>query len=242
MITRSKGLGGFTLIELLLALSIFSLVVVSLYGVFWSGVRLSERADQNADQERQALWVFEWVAQDLANCQAFEFGGQEIDQKAFIGEATMMRFLMGSTQGLRWVRYQLTPADQGEIHRVIVRDKQQKNRLVTEQQGTSINESWDFIRESWGFAQGVNDRNGNTYAREVLASGLAAQGLQFVYGTQTDTQEISFWKDNQCPSSLQMELTFQGFKRVHTTGDSNVIYRQEIVIPSGIEKQEAFVL
>jgi type II secretion system protein J len=60
-----SGSRGFTLMETLLAVTLFSIVIVSSYGVFSMGIQIWKRSTGMAPVQRQSLFAFERMGEDI---------------------------------------------------------------------------------------------------------------------------------------------------------------------------------
>jgi len=82
-----RGVTGFTLIELLIAASIFSIIILSLYSVFQSGILIYKRVDSAFGLYQTARIVLNRVELDLKN--AFTYSSAN---SKFIGTSSNLDF------------------------------------------------------------------------------------------------------------------------------------------------------
>ena len=75
-INSRRSSRGFTLVELLIALTIFSIIAVSVYSVFRAGIKLWKGNNAAFDADRTARLFFDTAASDMRN--AFIYPGMDI--------------------------------------------------------------------------------------------------------------------------------------------------------------------
>jgi prepilin-type N-terminal cleavage/methylation domain-containing protein len=66
-LNRSIIINGFTLIECLLALTLFSVLITSVYSVFRSGVRAERSSEAITGQMRRVRWVMDDLSREIRN-------------------------------------------------------------------------------------------------------------------------------------------------------------------------------
>ncbi len=72
------------MIEALLGLAIFSVIAVTLYSTFWSGIQIDQRLEDRI--YRQASWALEGMARELQNATIYDFSSSYPDINGFLGE------------------------------------------------------------------------------------------------------------------------------------------------------------
>ena len=111
---------GFTLIEMLLGVIIFSIIAVTVYATFSSGMQLNRRAEHVNTIAREVRWVFDNLTEDLENARFYDFSKSYPDKIAFQGKSDRMDFLLAGPDGLRVVSYYLDEPDFGRVVKTVV--------------------------------------------------------------------------------------------------------------------------
>ncbi len=70
-----KNNHAFTLIELLLGLSIFALIALSVYSVFWGGMRMTRKAKHLNPIYREMRLALDLLSVELENMVPYDFSG-----------------------------------------------------------------------------------------------------------------------------------------------------------------------
>ncbi|MBF0532553.1 MAG: prepilin-type N-terminal cleavage/methylation domain-containing protein [Candidatus Omnitrophica bacterium] len=200
---------GFTLIEILLGLSIFSLIIVCVYGTLKTGIDLNARFENHKDIFRQTKIVMDLFSQDIEGAVVYDFSNSYPDRFSFTGAMDQLTFIMPSTNGLKTVSYYLSMPDKVEIKQTIIGEHYQKNTTVTETRQTGppalclIREEMDFIDYmSAGFKM-----NGE---KEILLQNIPENGIQFFYADKINADGAIVWKktwtDIKLPLAVKMDL------------------------------------
>lgn len=92
---KNKSFSGFTLIELLIAISIFSVISLSLFSVFQSGILCNKKINSTLQADQNARILFNRIELDLRN--AFKFieidsEGPKLESSKFIGKENYLEF------------------------------------------------------------------------------------------------------------------------------------------------------
>ena len=69
---------GFTFIELILAITIFSIIAVSIYSVFRAGVRLWSRTNPVIQANQSTRYFFNTISKDLKNSVSYNVGSTTV--------------------------------------------------------------------------------------------------------------------------------------------------------------------
>ena len=108
---RDSTKRGFTLVELLIAVSIFSVLIVTIYSSFRSGIAARKKGETVVELVEVGESSLRQIASDLANAPA-------ISNPGFIGQATQVSFVTlksnsgGEIPSIRHVSYEL--AEEGD--------------------------------------------------------------------------------------------------------------------------------
>jgi prepilin-type N-terminal cleavage/methylation domain-containing protein len=106
---RRRARRGFTFVELLIALTIFSIVAVSVYSVFRAGIRLWKANDEAYGSRRAARFFFDTLSSDLRN--SFIYPGVDVtagaDTISFMTIETVGSASGGPSSRIALVRYKI---------------------------------------------------------------------------------------------------------------------------------------
>ncbi|MCA9408173.1 MAG: prepilin-type N-terminal cleavage/methylation domain-containing protein [Candidatus Omnitrophica bacterium] len=231
---------GFTLIELLLAISIFSIIGLTVYSVFSSGIRLSEYSEGQGDIYRQARWILDLMSADLEAAVNYDFSSFYAEKSAFLGNKEEIQFLKETTGGLKVIKYFLIVPESSSIHKVIIGKKYKKNvdiNLVNSQ----AESRYFLVREEKSFLDFLTDVNSDKNSLEVIATNFAADGLRFSYGflDQQDSSESSWrdqWDRKYVPINVYVEMDL-----ISESEEKIIHFEKKVLIPTGFwgEEQQA---
>ena len=232
---------AFTLVELLLALSIFSMAAVCVYGTFWAGVRINQRSEGENAAYRQIRLALDLMSVDLENAVPYDFTNSYPDQTAFQGEDDAITFLLASGKGLKVIRYYLDSAQQGRVHKVVIGATHTRNVDAVADYREQEVPLRDLVREEWDFPDYLSGTTGEHHAAEVIATDVAENSLKFFYGYLLnpaggeDTQMGDAyewrekWTQGDVPLMVRIEMDF------FLTGPARrmVVMRKDVFIPPG---------
>ncbi|MBI5150013.1 MAG: prepilin-type N-terminal cleavage/methylation domain-containing protein [Candidatus Omnitrophica bacterium] len=185
----TKSSRAFTLIELVLALSIFAVVAVCVYGTFWSGINLSRRAESEGAVYHQMRLAFDLMSAELENAVFYDFSDSYPEQTAFEGEAGQVTFLTAARDGLKVVRYHLAAPQEGRVHQVMIGKTFKRNVSTLADYREEGGRLYDLIREQWDFAEYLSGIAGEDHQEEIVATGITADGLKFSFGYLPEGKE-----------------------------------------------------
>jgi prepilin-type N-terminal cleavage/methylation domain-containing protein len=103
--TKQSFKNGFTLVELLLGLAIASIIGLSVYNMFWSGVKLDDKMRRIHDNYMEVLMADQGLTHDLENAINLDFSFSYPDAVIFDGQAQEFSFLTQTPKGIKRVRY-----------------------------------------------------------------------------------------------------------------------------------------
>lgn len=218
-----KDFNGFTLIEVLLGLSIFSIIVSSLYGSFWAGMRINARAHHSRHIYRSVVWGFQEISNELQQAVPYTPSGEV---KAFEGFSDSLTFLFPSRRGLKKIRYFIKPQKQMQRHQEDFGAWPDAGHVESSQEFQS-SELYVLCRQEKVFlTQSLSpvDREIEIVAQGILQDGFT---LSYAYLENQEQQPRLTWKDRWrkdfLPASVKISLAFfdsqepQGFKRMEKT-------------------------
>lgn len=199
---------GFTLIELLLGVVITSIILLTVYAVFFAALDIRERSLRQEDTIGQMGIALEAMARDLENTVGYNFANSYPEIKAFNGAKDRVTFLQSSPNGLRFVSYFLQEKDEGRRHEVKIGRHSKRNVAVTESK-TGKEAAYDLIRESRPFVDYLNQSEDGKETR-IVCRNLKSDGLNFSFGSvNPDSGERSWytaWSFNVIPALTKVEL------------------------------------
>lgn len=209
---------GFTLIELLLGLSLLSIVMLTIYSVFWGGIRLGYKTDASQEVYRQAYWSMDVMGREIENLVKFTFAESYNERYCFTGDKNRITFMSPTPEGLKAVTYFLMAEDYGTLHKTIVNYKAYKKNVRVDIGGRAAEPAQLLVRREVSFADYVNGALEEDIATdddlEVIAVGVKNEGLRFSYGTMGAAEEgessgftwVDDWASNDLPLSVRIEL------------------------------------
>jgi prepilin-type N-terminal cleavage/methylation domain-containing protein len=113
---KDRARNGFTLIELLVAISIFCVLIVTVYSSFMSGVSARQKGEQVVELAGTGLDILRRMSSELANCTTLEGYGfwGETDRLTF---TTLKRGASGSVPRICQLSYYLdNEGHDGTLH------------------------------------------------------------------------------------------------------------------------------
>ncbi len=171
---------AFSLLELLLALSIFVVVAVCVYGTFWTGARLSDRSKEEYQTYHQIRLALDTIGTDLENAVFYDFTNSYPGKTAFEGKEDAVTFLTISKDALRVIRYSLKSIERDHIHRVVIGRSSARNVTTIanyREQGMRLSR---LVREEWNFIDYVS--GAREIDSETIAVDIKENSLKFVFG------------------------------------------------------------
>lgn len=111
---------GFTLVEVLLGLVIMAIIGISVYNMFWTGMKLDDRMRRVHENYLELLMADQAMTRDLENAVSLDFSGSYPDAVVFDGKKAMISFLTQTPAGIRRVSYYSGFLDQGPLTRAMI--------------------------------------------------------------------------------------------------------------------------
>ena len=200
---------GFTLIELLLGLILFSIIGLSLYSVFASGIRVSRMSNEDVEGYRQARWALDIMAKDLENMAAFDFSGIDEERQAFLAESGKISFPLVIDNELKHVTYYLEDLSSGDVQKTLIGNTYSKNVNMNfddkfyDDVSFLIREEKDFLK----FVAGESDE----VEKEVIATDIKRRSLKFMFGFAKGEETITYdwedeWEQAEIPANVRIEM------------------------------------
>lgn len=233
---------AFSLIELLLALSIFAMIALCVYGTFWAGVKLNQRSDGWSAAHQQIRLAFDLMSAELERAIPYDFTNSYPDRTAFEGDGSAVTFVLASGKGLKVVRYHLDSAQEGVVHKTIIGQRYSHNVGMVAAYNRQDVKLRDLVREEWDFREYVSGMTGEGHAAEIIATGIVENSLKFAFGYALDQgngrqgaqeddayQWREQWTQDYIPSLVRIEMDFL----FSGTTPLAVAARKDVFIPHG---------
>lgn len=224
---------GFTIIELLLGLSIFSIIIVLVYSVFYNGLKLEKRANQNESMLHEARMMLGLMEKEFENMTTYNFEGSNEDKQSFEGREDSIQFVLAFEQGLKVVRYSLENKNQSVLYQTIIGETYSKNMDTITKQRQSQS-SYVLIRSEQNFVSFLSGSNKGA-EKEILLTQLESDSFQFSYG-KIEGEEVSYldeWEDARIPSIIKIS-----FSVFDSTKGESVVFEKAVLIPIGALEDE----
>lgn len=235
-----RRIKAFTLIEMLLGLGLFSIIALSLYGAFASGMKIERRSEGGNRIYREIRWSLDKITDDLENMVSYDFSNSYPEKTAFLGEAHRLSCVVPTESGLTTVNYYLKLPEEGSVYTTVVGKRYNKNTnmVVRFEEQLSVNL---LVREEKSFIESLQAESGTTPELDILSARVAEDGLTFYYayleGEEENAQII--WKDSWAfdylPSGIRVELNLIPFDRT----EDAVTIRRDVFIPIGFLGRES---
>lgn len=230
-----KRISGFTLIEALLGLLIFSIIAVSLYGVFQSGIQINRRSDDGNQIYREIRWSLDRITKDLEGMVSYDFSVHDPERTAFAGSGDVVSFITAAENGLKTVSYSLRDPEEDAVYKVMVsrRQKQKKSVTARYEEKDDIQLLVRTQRDFAGTFQPTTETQESQ--RDILSPHVKTGSLKFSYAYYEGSPESGkivwrdTWHNKYIPSGVRVEITF--VKNDKTKAPVTV--RKNIYIPTG---------
>lgn len=186
-----------------MALGIFSMISLSLYGSFWIGIKINQRSQNNTDIAFQIIRTLKDMSQEMER--AVYYSSETL--KAFEGLSDEITFLLPSPQGLQRVRYFLMPAADTQVYQLIF-DGQENSRASQSSYDPIAETPFALMRE-----ESLLTEEGSK-EQEVLSLDISSDGLNFFYAyidTEQDPPTIEWenaWEQEYLPAGIKVQLNF----------------------------------
>lgn len=201
---------AFTLIELLLGLSIFSLIALTVFSVFSSGVRLSHRSELSNKVYREITWSLDLLSLELENMIGFDFSNADSQKQAFRGGEDKIEFIVMTEGGMKRVKYYLKDPQEDQIYATLVGKTYKANQRVDLRKKELEKISY-FVREEKDFLNFLSEDSEGGGGFEVLAMNVKKNSLKFSFGYESGGNEKEYrfedkWDLKYLPQQVQIKL------------------------------------
>jgi type II secretory pathway component PulJ len=204
---------GFSLLETLLGFLIFSIIMVVLYGTFFSGMKIEERSAGDSAIYHQVKMSFDAMGRELEEAAHFDFSSFPSGLQSFAGTSSEISFLTPGKNGLRVVRYALKDRPKTRIHQTLIGEHYKKNiaaTTITQSEGEQIT---CLMRSEEPFVDFVSENNTSEENEEILFDNVRRDSLKISYayleskGERTYLVWQNVWDKEYVPSGIRLELT-----------------------------------
>jgi len=206
---------GFTLIEVILAMMIFSIMSLSLFGVFSNGIKINERVQNQTDVHREVVWSFERISRDLENAVPYDFGSSYSERRAFEGDHKSFTIILAVETGLKVIRYSLYTPEKGHVSTTVIGETIKNNVDIIASLYSFENNQF-LVREEWDFIEYLqSSQEGGEL--EILSPHIKSDSLEIFYSYKDneDSDDITWnetWDDKdklKLPWGIRMKMTFR---------------------------------
>ena len=215
-----KRLKAFTLVELLLGLTIGSIILLSVYNMFWQATKLDDKMRHVHENYSEVLMADQALSHDLENAIPMDLSGSYPDAKIFDGQKTEFSFLTQTPKGIKRVRYYSGLWDQGAVSRSMI------GRVVNESGNAGSYSRGSIpveflLREESSLADWLNDTANDT-SIQIVAAGIKKESFnchyaRFVKNLYTEgSKSIEYkdaWEDKGLPMSVSCDFTLYDPKK-----------------------------
>ena len=225
---------AFTLVEVLLGLTIFSIIALSLYSTFSSGMLLNRRSDEGNVIFREARWSLDRLSDDLQNMRPYNFGNSYSKKTAFVGESSKISFILATDEDLKVVSYSLKTPEYGSIFKTIIGRRQTGNANII----SRFEEKSDvqlLVREEIPLVDWLQSQPAEKTDYDTLSVNVKKDSLKFSYAYvegQGGNAKI-VWKDSwdreYFPSLIRVSVTFDN----KNGSKGPLIIQKDIYVPTG---------
>ncbi len=232
---------AFTLVELLLALSIFSMVAVCVYGTFWAGVKLNQRFEGETAAYHQIRLALDLMSVDLENAVFYDFTNSYPREAAFTGEKDVVTFFLATGKGLKVIRYSLESSQGGNVHKVVVGATYERNVNTFVDYRVEEVKLCNLVREEWDFPEYVSGVTGENHAVEIIADNVGENSLKFFYGYMVSpaggedsrTDDTYEWRAQWTPGDIPLMVRVEMDFLLAGAAQRMITTRKDVLIPQG---------
>lgn len=229
-----KFIKGFTLIEVLLGLTIFSIIALSLYSTFHSGIEINKRSEEDNKVYREARWLLDRLAKDLENMSSYDFANSYPSLRAFNGDENRLSLVLPTEEGLKVVSYLLQSPQQDTVFKTIIGRHTKRNVSFISRFEERLNLDL-FVRKESSFADYLQTEPDKDIEEEILSTSVKEGSLKFSYAFlegEGENAKITWrdsWKEKYLPSGVRIQITLVKSGRL----PEPVTMERDIYIPTG---------
>ena len=234
-----RHLRAFTFIETLLGLTIFSIIALSLYSTFSSGMQLSRKSENTNKVYREIRWSLDKISQDLENARPYDFTNSYPQMSAFTGTSDILSFILATETGLKAISYTLQSPESDSIYKTIIRHHASRNASFISRYEEKYSLKL-FVREESSLLDYLQPAVEKKVERDILSPNIKEGGLKFSYaylqGEGENAKVIwkDSWKEKQIPAKVRVEIIFIKSDK----SQEPLVVKKDIFIPTGFFGEE----
>ena len=224
---------GFTLVELLLGLAITAIIGVSVFSMFFSGVKLDDKLQHLHENYVGLLLADHVMTHDLENAITLDFSSSYPDALVFEGRKNEFSFLIQTSKGIRHIRYFCgIPDDVAIVRRMTGRVVNPLNKVLDHGQAVL---SVDFLmRQESSLVDWLNETTQYS-SIQVIAASFKKNSFHCQYSSSdkdlsgNSAQILSYsdtWDKKILPSSVSCSFTLYDPKNVQY----GLMFKREIFL------------
>jgi len=203
---------AFTFIEVLIGLTIFSIIAMSLYSTFYSGISAWKKSEDLNRLYQEARWSLDTIAKELRNAIILSYKDRYPGFAFFQGTSNSISFLLEDEYDIKKVSYFLEAGENGE-----------------DNPGFSLKREQVFLIDSLQLTE--QEKPKETFSSLVSEGGLKLSYPYMVSATEEGVEWRDKWQDNNnLPAGVKIELVLQNAKNPN----SKVSFYKTVFIPMGI--------
>ncbi|MCA9400309.1 MAG: prepilin-type N-terminal cleavage/methylation domain-containing protein [Candidatus Omnitrophica bacterium] len=223
---------GFTLVELMLGMTIFSLIAVMIYSIFFTGIRLSRQSNESNDLYRETRWLMESMVMDIENMVFYDISGYPENIEMWKREKDRLELVVPTENGLSLVAYFLRRYNPGTVHTVQVGETYAKNMDV-EMTPALNRQRFELVRQETDLIAYLFDEKKEEQQIEILSENIERDGLRFSYAILSDPESrqlewVDQWEENALPAMINIELHV-----LTSEGAGPQVINRQIFLPQG---------
>jgi prepilin-type N-terminal cleavage/methylation domain-containing protein len=222
-----KSPKGFSLIEVLLGLAISAIIIVCVYNVFWSAVKLDDKMRHTHDQYMEMLMADQVLTHDLENAVTLDFSASYSSAVSFKGQGQEFSFLTQTPKGIKHVRY-YSGVDQKNTSMIGFVTNPSKRK------DTEASPKEFLLREESSLADWLNETTNNT-STQIVAAGLEKDSFSCQYAPfvknlhmkgVTGIEYKDSWDDKGLPMAVSCRFILLGPKKIQ----QGVAFKRDIFL------------
>jgi hypothetical protein len=218
---------AFTLIEFLLAFSIFAVISLTIYAVFFNGIQISRKSQSLGDSLSEMQWSFSTIASDLENMVSYTMSDAEEKHPSFLGNSTGFTFWIATSDGLRRVKYSIASLEEVQIHTVEVGNRRAKKVSIKNSSSTQLSTVYLLRSET-----PLTNDPGFSEEEEILTRKIIAGSWKISYAAKEKDSIV--WKDqledDVPPLGLRISTQFVNSSDL----DHPFAVQQNLMVPIGL--------
>lgn len=230
---KTTDRAGFTLVEILLGLSIFSIITLTAYSVFYTGIKVSSCVQGQAQVLREVRGILDLMQNEFENMLFYDYSSSYENKTALSGTSDRIEFVLGSGDGLTVVKYYLVAAGYNKVHQV-VKGSARSNNVNVLLENKSEQNSYCLIREERNFIDDLAEKFSESGFEIIFENIKKQNGVRFFYG-HLDARSSSeiIWEENWHNNYLAPMIRVEVDLVMNQDNEKVVTLIKDIFIPTG---------